>query len=105
MDATQSTEEKSLSQRLASDLRKTADWIESHQDAACQLMTVHIGPSGKPRVALFSLEPLRNAFPGQPAIKTRSNSHDVYRLTHDGIEFEAWAKSEIPEPTQVEVAL
>lgn len=91
-------------EKLSTDLRRMADWLESHPRAASALMQVSVSRFEKPKIILHYLQPLADEFPGRKAKKRRYQDSFVYTILDNGIVFEAWQSSnEKSEPVDVEL--
>ena len=92
--------------RIANELRRMADWLDAHPEAADELMGARAWSGNKlPEIKFFKLAPLAAAFPGRTCNKSRFEHSDVYRLTADGIAFEAWESVQREWPIETEVIL
>lgn len=89
---------------IVAELRRMADWLEEHPDSATEMMCASTDYRG-PRITLYGLASLQAAFPGKAALKSHCNTSECYKLTADGIAFEAWVKATPEVSEEIEVTL
>lgn len=97
------TKAQAEAERIASQLRQMADWIEAHPSAAPDLMQAKLAKCEPLKMSFYKLSVLREAFPGCEAKRSRYQDSNIYRVVQDGITFEAWetVKPALPEEVQV----
>lgn len=89
---------------IATQLRRMADWLEAHPDAAAKLMTAEIQGHTRGRITLYKDAPLVKAFAGESARRLRRGDYRILTIERDGILFEGYGEL-IPRPEAEEEAV